>query len=325
MAKRLNIEQALDDLAAVRKEPSSEASRERLAKGLASASNLVIAKAANLVREYKLAGHSEAMADAFAQLMLDPYKLDKGTAALTAIAQALLETRAGAEAEPVYRAGVRHVQLDGPPAERDNAGQLRGYCGLGLADLKTRDAMTQLVDLLADPEPATRIAGARGLGRFGPADAGLVLRLKLRVGDLNADVLGECMTGMLLLDPSGSIAAVIERLSHEQPEVRDAAAMALGESRLTAALSPLCEHFAREADVQSRKMALLAIALLRSAAAVDYLVNVVASFPVNDAVAAVEALNLYRHDVSLRERVRVHVERRGEEPLKRAVAKALSA
>src|SRR3954471_1122219 len=169
MAKRLNTEQALDELATVRKDPGSEASRERLERGLASSSNLVIAKAANLVREYKLSGHSQATSEAFARLMADPYKLDKGTVALTAIAQALLETRAGAEAEALYRAGVRHVQRDGPPGDPETAGQLRGYCGLGLADLKTRDAMTQLVDLLADPEPAARVAGARGLGRFGPA------------------------------------------------------------------------------------------------------------------------------------------------------------
>jgi HEAT repeat protein len=322
MAKRLNIEQALDELAAVRKDPASEASRDRLARGLASPSNLVIAKAANLVREYKLAGHSAAMADAFARLMADPYKLDKGAAALTAIAQGLLETRAGAEAELVYRAGVRHVQRDGPPGDPDTAGRLRGYCGLGLADLKTRDAMAQLADLLADPEPAARVAAARGLGRAGPAEAALVLRLKLRLGDANADVLGECMAGMLLLDPAGSLPAVVERLSHDEPEVRDAAAMALGESRLTAGLSPLCEHFAREPDAQSRKTALLAISLLRSSAAVDYLVNAVGTFPVNDAVAAVEALGLYRHDGVLRERVKEHVERRGEDPLKRAAAKA---
>ena len=88
------------------------------------------------------------------------------------------------------------------------------------------------------------------------------------------------------------------------------------------ALSPLCEHFAREADVQSRKTVLLAISLLRSSSAVDYLVNVVGTFPLNDAVAAAEALGLYRHDVALRERVREHVERRGEEALKRAAAKA---
>ena len=86
--------------------------------------------------------------------------------------------------------------------------------------------------------------------------------------------------------------------------------------------SPLCEHFVRESDAQSRKTALLAISLLRSSAAVDYLVDVLGTFPVNDALAAIEALGLYRNDAALRERVRQHAERRGEEALKRAAAKA---
>jgi HEAT repeat protein len=115
---------------------------------------------------------------------------------------------------------------------------------------------------------------------------------------------------------------VVERLSHDDPEARDAAAMALGESRLTAALTPLSAHFAREPDAQSRKTTLLAISLLRSSAAVDFLLNVVGTFPVSDAVTAVEALGFYRNDAALRERVKQHIERRGDEPLKRAAAKS---
>src|SRR4051794_40463622 len=127
--------------------------------GVGLGSNLVIAKAANLIREYKLTGHTSAMIDAFSRLMVDPYKLDPVCAAITALAQTLLETGAGPEAERPYRSGLRHKQFDGPPEESDpdrrptdTAASLRGYSALGLAALKTPDALTELTDLLGDKE-----------------------------------------------------------------------------------------------------------------------------------------------------------------------------
>jgi HEAT repeat protein len=111
-------------------------------------------------------------------------------------------------------------------------------------------------------------------------------------------------------------------LRHDEPEVRDAAAMALGESRRAEALDPLRDHFSREADSQSRKTGLLAIALLRAEPAVDFLLTVVKTFPSEDAAGAVDALALYRHDATVRARLEETVKQRPDDRLRRAFAKS---
>src|SRR6185369_6645482 len=126
-------------------------------------------------------------------------------------------------------------QFDGPPVlgkPTDTAGPLRGYSGLGLLSIRHRDAVVELADLLADPEPAARIAAARGLASTGREDATLLLRLRLRAGEAAPDVVGECLAGLLRLDPERSLPLAERLLAQLAGEFRDAVAYALGDSRL---------------------------------------------------------------------------------------------
>ena len=317
---RQSLDRLIDDLGAVRADPTSTASTELLRKGLAAPANVVVAKAARLVREHRLAGFEAALTEAFFRFMQKPSSLDRGCDATTSIAQSLLETDARSdEAARVYLAGVRHRQRDGPSG--DSAAALRGYCGLGLLNVGHRDALVILTDLLADPEPPARVAAARGLGSTGRDEAALVLRLKLRIGDRSPDVLAECMTGALKCDPARSVDLVAGFFDSEIPDAAEIAALALGESRLPAALRPLRDAFDRARDMALRRAILLGAAVLRRPEAIDWLLSVVANGVTPDAVGAVEALKLYRGDANVEPRVRAAVVARNASAVTAAMEK----
>jgi hypothetical protein len=320
MARR-SPDQLLDALSAVHREPASAASAELLHAALASPPNVVVAKAARLIQEHRMAGHEPALCDAFFRFMQDPPRLDHGCDATTAIAHALLETEAVSDdAVRVYLAGVHHRQVDGPRG--DSAGALRGYCGLGLLTARHRDAVVELTDLLADPEPAARVAGARGLGATGREDLGLLLRLKLRLRDDSSDVMFECMIGALRLDPARSVDLVAGFLHDEESDLPEAAALALGESRLAAALAPLRAAYDRARRADLRRAIVLAAAVLRKPEAVDWLMTLLASGPTAEAVSALDGLKLYRADATVEARVRAAVAARHSDAITKAFDQA---
>lgn len=322
VARQPPLDRLYDDLSAVRRDPASPVSADLLRAALAARANVVVAKAARLVREVGVAGFEAELAAAFLRLMKNPLSLDRGCEATTAIAQALLEQNAGSdEAVRAYLAGVRHVQVDGPGG--DSAAALRGYCGMGLLAARHPNAVVELTDLLADPEPAARVGAARGLGSAGREEAALLLRLKLRLRDRSADVMAECMAGVLRLDPARSVGLVAEFLRDRDDELTDVAAMALGESRLAAALAPLKAAFDRQRDAGRRGNLLLAAAVLRRPEGVDWLISVLAHGIQQDAAAALTALaTVYRADANVTARVRAAVETRDSPALTQAMEKA---
>jgi hypothetical protein len=317
MARQPPLDRLYDDLAA-----------DLLRAGLSARANVVVAKAARLVRELGVAGFEADLAGAFLRLMKNPLSLDRGCEATTAIAQALLEQGAASDQAVVaYVGGIRHRQFDGAPDHTgritDTAAALRGYCGMGLLAARHPDALVELADLLADPEPAARTGAARGLASAGLEAGGLLLRLKLRLRDRSADVMGECMAGVLRLDPDRSVGFVAEFLGEEDDDLPDVAAMALGESRLAAALPPLKDAFDRARDAGRRRNLLLAAALLRRPEGVDWLVSVIEIGLQSDAAGALSALaTFYRTDANVTARVRAAVETRNAPPLTQAMEKA---
>jgi HEAT repeat protein len=146
----------------------------------------------------------------------------------------------------------------------------------------------------------------------------LILRLKVRLGDKDPDVLSECLLGLLTVDPKQNLPIVTEFLEPGNAAACEAAALALGKSRLPEALDPLTECLQRSHSSQARQHVLLAIAILRRPAAIDYLMGLVASEPEPDAVAALSALLIYKDDPRLRERVAAIVRERGSRILQAA-------
>jgi hypothetical protein len=146
-----------------------------------------------------------------------------------------------------------------------------------------------------------------------------LLRFKARLGDADPRVLSACLTGLLSLAPDSSLELVERFIDEGRPEPAEAALLALGESRLPAALAVLRRAAETLVSQELRAVAFVAIGLLRSDAAWDYLLEVIGQQSVSQAGHALSALGTYRRVESLRKRVLDAVLTRGNAAL---IAKA---
>lgn len=292
-----------------------------LLDALRSKTGALVAAAARVVAARELRGLARDLADAFERLSEKPADRDPGCRGKLAVVKAL---RALDEWEDrVFVRGVSLVQEEPVWGGReDTAAELRAECGMAFSHAGRADALDVLADLLADPERAARAAAAQALGDSGRPDATALLRYKARVGDPEAEVLSACLASLLALDPKGSV-PFLASLLRGRDERAEAAALALGESRLAAARAPLaawCEDGATPDE--RRRVGYLALALLRDDAATAFLLRVVSEEDAADAAAAAKALATFRDDPSLAARLREAAG--GREPaVARAVAQAL--
>ena len=167
---------------------------------------------------------------------------------------------------------------------------------------------------MADPAKDVRIAAAVALGAVGGESASLVLRLKVRLGDKDPEVFSESLGGLLAVNPKENLRLVTEFLEPSNTVACEAAALALGNSRLPEALDPLKECWLRSRDSELGEHLLLAIALLRRPNATDYLLELVASNTEETAIAVLSTLKIYKNDPHLRDRIAklVHERKSGE-------------
>lgn len=260
---------------------------------------------------------------AFAVLQEDPLKRDPGCRGQTAIAKAL--DRAEIRSEAVFLAGVRHVQLEPVWGGRaDTAAELRGVCGMALVHARHERAMIEVAELLADPEVRARVAAARALAASGDRTvAEPLLRLRIAAGEADAEVIGECFTALLELAREGAIDFVARFLAHRDDALAEAAALALGGSRLKPAFAVLRDASESLVGGASRRVRLLAIALLRDDEAWTWLLAIVEDESIAAATDAIHALAAFRHDTELCTRLRAAIARRGDATLARIADEAL--
>lgn len=69
-----------------------------------------------------------------------------------------------------------------------------------------------------------------------PREAELLLRSKARAGDERPAIIGECFSALMSVEPEGSLDFVAQWLAKPDGALRELAALALGESRVPAAL-----------------------------------------------------------------------------------------
>jgi len=305
------VEQALDRLTALKNEAGGPAVAAELKAFLKNRSNLVVAKAA------KIAGHVRAtelvpeLVGGFSRLMENPSKLDKGCAATTEIVSALYELD---YVEPeVYLLGLHHVQMEpsfGPPV--DAAAKLRGISAMGLARTRHPAALDEIVSLLVDEWPEARIGAVRAMAVNGGSAGALVLKLKIFTGESEPQVLGECFSGLLEAAPERSLALVAGFIDSEDIAVAEAALLALGSSRLPEALDLLKAKWERTAGGPLRKTVLLAIAMIRSDAAIEFLLALLAECTPTMTKDVMAALAFFRSNETVRSRVESVVAQRNE-------------
>ena len=279
-----------------------------------------IARAAELAGEQGFAELAPAMTGAFARLMEDPIARDPGCLAKAAIASALHQL--DADATPLYLAGIDHRQMEPVWGGReDTAMALRTACGRGLVRARHPDALLHLADALADPEFPVRLGAAQSLAYHGTEHGLPLLRLKIHGGDAEPEVIGECLLATLRIAPETSLGFVAGFLSGDGDTISELAALALGESRAPGAFEVLREW--RE-DADARGLggtALTAIAMLRTDAALAYLIERVAHEPGPMAREAIAALAIHRSDDGWWARVE-DAARRDDVDLREALAKA---
>lgn len=301
--KRDRLEKELEALRPALADPESWASREILRSALHGSKSFVAAKAAGVIRDRLVGGLESELKAALDRFMKDPVKTDPGCNAKLAVLEALdyLECL---DTTPFLTA-IRHFQLEPSWGSRvDTACGLRARGALGLSRQGHSDFMLLMADLLADPEAPVRQAAAEALAhRADPAGAGL-LQLKIRVGDPEPTVILACLAGLLSLAPEWGLGKAKTHLEGGDEELREVAALALGQSRREDALELLLAARSNELLARRRAVLLRALGMHRSDRALAELLEIIAEGNLADAKIAVESLSFRSHEPGLTERVR---------------------
>ena len=295
------LEEELGRIRAIADAPEAHDVKRELAPLLRHKSNHVAAAAANAAGRLQAGDLVPDLQSAFQELMKNPAKLDPACKALIAIARALIEMDTGSAA--VYFSGLKHVQHEasfGPSV--DAAAPLRGLCVRGLGRMNHPQALDEIVELLADPEIPARVGAVQALAETGSREGELLLRLTLLRGD-KIEVMAEGLTALLSLAPRTSVEFVGRFLARDLEELREAASLALGESRQSNALPILEGAFETYRQQGFRRTLLLSIALLRCDEGVEFLLSRLEKEPESVAGAALDALALYSRDDTVRKRV----------------------
>jgi hypothetical protein len=290
------MEARLEAVRALRGQPATAELEARLAQALADRSNLVVAAAAELVAEATLFKLVPALAAAFDRLMIDPVSSDKTCRGKTAIARALVQL--DSDSARVFTTGLSHLQLEpafGPP--EDTAPELRAQCALGLVRSRHPDAAVLVAERLADPSHITRAAVAQILVELELATALPLLHFKIEIGDEQPQVIAACFASLLELEPAAAVPRAAAYLDQHPGEMAEAVALTLGESRRREAFEVLRDW--GERVIEARRVAYLALALMRDDRAFDHLIEVVASDNAATADLALAALSHFRHDQAL--------------------------
>jgi hypothetical protein len=305
-----------EQLAALDTLPSAPAQRrELLAQSLAARNARVVAKAARIAADSLAYDLVPQLLAAWPRFVDKPTKTDPGCIAKKALARALvaldcadseffIRGLACRQPEPVWGGTV------------DTAVDVRCSAAMGLVASGYSRALVELTALLNDEEPEARVGAVRAAACAVPRDAELVLRMKLSAGDSAPGVLGECFTGLLAVAPEDSLAIVAAHLDAADESVRELAALALGESRLDAALPPLLAAWQQPLLGRAVRRALLRAAVAhRSEAALAWLLRLASESRTDTALEVVEALALYKHNATLAARLGTVVAERADPTL----------
>ena len=302
MARKVSsLEAQLDRLAELRSQPPSPEGHAEVARYLASKMNLVTAKAARIAGEWLAAELTPELVAAFDRFMVKPETTDKRCAAKIEILKALCKLEYSSPS--VFRRGVEHVQMEPTwGGSVDTAAEVRALGAMGLAQTDYPEALEEIVPLLLDRERDARIGAVRAVAASGLPGGALLLRLKALSGD-EPEVLGECFAALLRAAPNESLQFVSKFLDNHEEAVAEAAALALGDSRLESAFAVLRDASQLLRARSLRRTLLLAIALLRRENAIDYLLDLVENGESQVSADAVAALAMYKDDPNLQARL----------------------
>jgi len=143
--------------------------------------------------------------------------------------------------------------------------------------------------------------------------------MKILSRDAEEDVTAECFAQLVKLQPAQSLPFVQRFIESQDAPLRQAAILALGESRDPAALRILTERWETEFRAEERAILVPAIAAHRSKEAIDFLLDRLASVGPELAEMILRGLVSYRHDPAITARVSQIVKERGDPGLRRCL------
>ena len=327
MAKSKAVETALALLDSMRSHPETPEAQQVFRQLLGGKVAIAAANTAKLVGDQGLRELVPDLIAAFSHWLTDPVKQDPGCFAKFRIAEALYQMEVAGE--EVFLQGIRHVQMEPVwGGQEDTACSLRNVCALGLVKSGYPDMVLELADLLADPEPSVRSGALRALAYSGRIEAVPLVRFKVQTGDPEVAVVGDSFSALLEIAPETGLPLVAQFLCPPSPlergrqrvvwsgAIAEMAALAIGEAKPAGAFELLQQFWERMRDPELRAVGLLAIAMVRTQPGITLLKEVVSRGSAADAIAAVEALKLYRSDSALWETVEMLAEQRSDVQLR---------
>jgi HEAT repeat protein len=303
MVKSPKLEETLEKLSQLQNHPKSQEAIAVLSEVLKSKYAVAVARATKIICKAEMKHLCPELEIAFNKFLLNSEVSDPACIAKKAIADALY--RMEYSGESLFLKGIHHIQMEPVWGGKiDTAPGLRGLCALGLVRINYPDAMLELADLLADPEPEARIGAARAIAYSENPQGVPLLRLRVKMGDSDAQVLSEYFISLLKLAPEHSLPLVASFLNNPEEQICEMAALSLGESGITEAFPILSEWWQHTRSPELRQTGLLAIAMLRHDDALAFLLLQVTEGKLSDAQAAISALRIYPEDSPLWQQVR---------------------
>jgi hypothetical protein len=287
------FEEQIAALDALRHGPE-EARVATLRKALGHRNNFMVAKAADLIREFVrepgLAALTPELLTAFNRFFDDPVKNDPQCWAKNAISRTLADMEL--QDETVFLRGMHHIQMEPVwGGQSDTAGTLRATCALALVQCRSlteRDLLAHLVELLADKDKTVRVEVVRAIEQIGSTSASLLLRLRAVLASDEPEVLGACYSGVLRIEGASAIPWVRRFLVAADDNAAEAA-LAIAGTHSPQAFDVLRKTFLTAHDPWWRSVLLSAIALTRQDAALEFLLELVRAESL-EAEAAIEAV-----------------------------------
>jgi hypothetical protein len=318
-----DIERELESLSALRHTESSALRTGALRKALGDKVNVIVARAAKIAGELHERELIPDLCASFERLMRDPLKTDPKCWGKEAIAKALKDLEHTDSA--IFRTGSKHVQYEPVwGGEEDTASTLRSTSVLALlacTDLTREDKLWSVVPLLTERSPSLRKDAAVALQDVGGREAALLLRIKARMGDNDSTVTGQVFESLLNVEGESAVPFVSEFLQCPNPELSSESALALGASRLPAAVAALKHAFSRKHMPLDVELLCRALGISRNADAIGFLLDLVRRGRLHEATVALESLALYRDSQDISTKVSAVIADRSEPELQRSFQK----
>ena len=307
------IEQQLDALSVLRAQGPTEPAITALRNALTSPTNLIIAKAAAIAADLMVYPLLPDLCAAFHRLFDNATRTDPQCWGKNAIAKALKDL--GHSESNEFLRGFHHVQMEPVwGGQQDTAAVLRSTCALALVqctDITRLDTLRHLINLFTDASAPVRTDVARAFEQLAGPEAALLLRLKARIGDQDAAVTGQVLESLLGLEQDTAVSFVAEFL-HARGDIAEEAVLALGASRLPAAVEILKQTWMESRMLVPHDVLLRAISSSRQECAIEFLLNLVRAGREREATAAIAALELHRGSGEIRDRLTATVASRQE-------------